>query len=211
MPPDQETPIPEETSQPTAAQEPTPEAPIFPSTSEPIATPPVAPEAPTEAESAIPVTSPSYAEATAGRDNERSSLETAPMEQPAHADAPPSHEAADGQSEAVADRQIENPSVNEAISEAQEIPTAHSERNEPLLKASISSVVGNAAKQERVRKKLENIIELLNTKGKVTNDEIEKLLHVSDATATRYLSQLEKEGKIKQEGRTGKSVSYSRI
>jgi predicted HTH transcriptional regulator len=33
----------------------------------------------------------------------------------------------------------------------------------------------------------------------------------SDATATRYLSQLEKEGKIKQSGKTGKGVSYSRI
>ena len=48
-------------------------------------------------------------------------------------------------------------------------------------------------------------------KGGVTNDEVEKLLHISDATATRYLEQLEKEGKVKQEGRTGKSVSYSRI
>ena len=45
----------------------------------------------------------------------------------------------------------------------------------------------------------------------VTNDEVEKFLHVSDATATRYLSQLEKEGKIKQNGKTGKWVSYSRI
>ena len=45
----------------------------------------------------------------------------------------------------------------------------------------------------------------------VTNDEVEKFLHVSDATATRYLSQLEKEGKIKQNGKTGKGVSYSKI
>jgi hypothetical protein len=30
-------------------------------------------------------------------------------------------------------------------------------------------------------------------------------------TATRYLSQLEKEGKIKQVGKTGKSVFYSKI
>src|SRR3989344_4168540 len=65
--------------------------------------------------------------------------------------------------------------------------------------------------QEKKRKKLEKIIEVLNTKGKVTNDEVEKLLHVSDATATRYLSILEKEGKIKQRGRAGQSVSYSRI
>ena len=48
-------------------------------------------------------------------------------------------------------------------------------------------------------------------KSKITNDEIEKFLHVSDATATRYLSQLEKEGKIKQNGKTGKRVFYSKI
>ena len=45
----------------------------------------------------------------------------------------------------------------------------------------------------------------------ITNNEVEKLLHVSDATATRYLSTLEKEGKIKQSGKTGKGVSYSKI
>jgi len=46
---------------------------------------------------------------------------------------------------------------------------------------------------------------------KITNDEVEKFLHVSDATATRYLSQLEKERKIKQNGKTGRGVSYSKI
>ncbi len=48
-------------------------------------------------------------------------------------------------------------------------------------------------------------------KSKITNDEVEKFLHVSDATATRYLSILEKEGKIKQNGKTGHMVSYYRI
>ena len=44
----------------------------------------------------------------------------------------------------------------------------------------------------------------------VGNDEVEKLLHVSDATATRYLSVLEREGKIKQLGKTGKGVVYTK-
>ncbi len=65
--------------------------------------------------------------------------------------------------------------------------------------------------QSRKRKKLDMIMNLLTKKSKITNDEVEKLLHVSDATSTRYLSQLEKEGKIKQEGETGKSVFYSKI
>ena len=65
--------------------------------------------------------------------------------------------------------------------------------------------------QFRKRKKLDRIMTLFLKNSKITNDEVEKFLHVSDATATRYLSQLEKEGKIKQSGKTGKGVSYSRI
>lgn len=61
------------------------------------------------------------------------------------------------------------------------------------------------------RKKLDKIMALFLKKSKITNDEVEKFLHVSDATATRYLSQLEKENKIKQVGKTGHAVSYSRI
>ena len=72
-------------------------------------------------------------------------------------------------------------------------------------------VKARATIQDRKRKKLEKIMEALNTKGKITNDEVEKLLHVSDATATRYLSELEKKGKIKQMGKTGKAVTYTKL
>ena len=65
--------------------------------------------------------------------------------------------------------------------------------------------------QNKKQKKLEKILEFLNTKDKITNDEVEKLLHVSDATATRYLSELEKQGKIRQVGKTGHAVSYTKI
>ena len=65
--------------------------------------------------------------------------------------------------------------------------------------------------QDRKRKKRDKIMLALATKNKITNDEVEKLLHVSDATATRYLSALEKENKIKQIGKTGHGVVYSKI
>ena len=65
--------------------------------------------------------------------------------------------------------------------------------------------------QFRKRKKLDKIMTLFLKQSKITNDEVEKFLHVSDATATRYLSQLEKENKIKQTGKTGHSVFYSKI
>jgi predicted HTH transcriptional regulator len=48
-------------------------------------------------------------------------------------------------------------------------------------------------------------------KQKITNQDVGDFLHVSDATATRYLDVLEKENKIKQVGKTGHAVSYSRI
>ena len=67
------------------------------------------------------------------------------------------------------------------------------------------------ATQDRKRKKRDKIMLALTTKNKITNDEVEKLLHVSDATATRYLSALEKENKIKQVGKTGTGVVYSKI
>ncbi len=65
--------------------------------------------------------------------------------------------------------------------------------------------------QFRKRKKLDKVMGLFASRTSVTNDEVEKLLHVSDSTATRYLSILEKEGKIQQTGKTGRSVSYTKI
>lgn len=55
--------------------------------------------------------------------------------------------------------------------------------------------------QFRKRKKLEKILELAREKGKITNNNIQKFLRVSDATATRYLSQLVKEGKLTRQGK----------
>ncbi|MCX6739511.1 MAG: hypothetical protein NT098_05725 [Candidatus Parcubacteria bacterium] len=62
--------------------------------------------------------------------------------------------------------------------------------------------------QFRKRKKLDRILTEITKKGKITNDEVEKLLHVSDKTAERYLSQLVKELKIKTNGQKGKALLY---
>ena len=42
----------------------------------------------------------------------------------------------------------------------------------------------------------------------VTNNDVERLLGISDATATRYLDALEKEGLVEQVGTEGKGVHY---
>ena len=65
--------------------------------------------------------------------------------------------------------------------------------------------------QFRKRKKLDKVMTMFAKQTKITNDEVEKFLHVSDATAERYLNILEKENKIRQVGKTGHAVSYIRI
>jgi hypothetical protein len=118
------------------------------------------------------------------------------------------------------ENQVENKPVLEPISEPVEAPepqTAQIPVNEPLASQSKTSfarellITARNVIQFRKRKKLDRVMSLFLQQSKITNDEVEKFLHVSDATATRYLSQLEKEGKIKQSGKTGKGVSYSRI
>ena len=67
--------------------------------------------------------------------------------------------------------------------------------------------------KERLEQKEENlkkILEYLKGKEKITNDEIEELLNVSHATAFRYLEELEKEGTIKQVGKSGSGVYYQK-
>lgn len=59
--------------------------------------------------------------------------------------------------------------------------------------------------------KLEQFIAEKSPTDKITNDDIQKLLSVSDATAERYLQELEKQGKLKQYGIIGKEVYYQKI
>ena len=109
------------------------------------------------------------------------------------------------------------PPEPESISHAPEPPQTAA-TSAPVAPAPVAThpardllVKARATIQDRKRKKLDKILEALTAKGKITNDEVEKLLHVSDATATRYLSALEKEGKLKQIGTTGKAVVYTGI
>ena len=77
---------------------------------------------------------------------------------------------------------------------------------------------GFIAKQ--VEQKIENkkkILEFVQQNGKIQNNDVEKLTGVSNATAERYLDELEKEGsstglgvkKLIQHGSIGQSVFYT--
>ncbi len=63
---------------------------------------------------------------------------------------------------------------------------------------------------EKKRENLEKVRRMFNGQGRLANDDVEKLLGVSDATATRYLDELEREGLIRQVGTTGKHVYYEK-
>ncbi|OGN09088.1 MAG: hypothetical protein A3C61_03850 [Candidatus Yanofskybacteria bacterium RIFCSPHIGHO2_02_FULL_39_10] len=57
-------------------------------------------------------------------------------------------------------------------------------------------------------KKQDKVLNFLKEKGEITNDDVEKALGVSDATATRYLDYLQKQGLIVQIGKEGRFVKY---
>lgn len=209
MPDDQnltQNPIPEKNSIPPSPQEPTADASILPIDSE-------SAEVPSEGtESSLNDFS--------VKSNDILPSDSTPME----AENEPKTE----------EKQAENEPVPEPISEPNQVPeeeTAQTPVNEPLEEPETSQneqakpvreqskpslarellITARNAIQFRKRKKLDRVMSLFLQQSKITNDEVEKFLHVSDATATRYLSILEKEGKIKQTGKTGHAVSYSRI
>ncbi len=68
----------------------------------------------------------------------------------------------------------------------------------------------NAEREKEREVNKQKILNLLEEKIKIANDDIQKLLSVSDATATRYLDELEKDGQIKQVGQVGHYVYYEK-
>ncbi len=63
------------------------------------------------------------------------------------------------------------------------------------------------SKNKKQNKK--KILEFLQNNKQAKTKDIEKLLNVSSSTAERYLNELEKEGIILQNGKTGRSVFYT--
>ncbi len=70
------------------------------------------------------------------------------------------------------------------------------------------SLIQRQGREKRQNK--EAILGLLETQSRLTNNHIEQLLGISDATATRYLEELEQEGRVRQVGKTGKAVYYEK-
>lgn len=61
-------------------------------------------------------------------------------------------------------------------------------------------------KQEHLQK----VLSLIATRDRIANNDVEKLLGVSNATAERYLNELEQKGVLKQVGNIGQGVYYKK-
>lgn len=78
-------------------------------------------------------------------------------------------------------------------------------------------IVGEEMKNKEANKR--RILKFMEEKAliadqdqlRIVNNDVEKLLGVSNATAERYLHELEKEGVLKQMGITGQGVYYVKI
>ncbi len=67
-------------------------------------------------------------------------------------------------------------------------------------------------RQKREKEANKNaILGLLETQGPLTNNQVEQMLGISDATVTRYFEELEREGRACQIGKTGPGVYYEKI
>ncbi len=88
----------------------------------------------------------------------------------------------------------------------------HKQHPDKLEYVGVSSkATGLIEKQSTEKAKhKEAIMNFLEKQNQIDNNQVQELLGVSDATATRYLEELEKEGFIKQVGSTGRSVYYQK-
>lgn len=91
---------------------------------------------------------------------------------------------------------------------AQQVPAALSSQSVPSAKWSATNRAHAVAKRVgRKEARLVKVVELAKEKGQITNDDIERLSLVSDATASRYGTILVQRGLLKREGK-GRGVVY---
>ena len=68
----------------------------------------------------------------------------------------------------------------------------------------------NTERNEKEEQNKQKILTLLVASARISNNDVQKLLGVSDATATRYLEKLEQEGELKQVQDQGRGVYYQK-
>ncbi|MBC7074134.1 MarR family transcriptional regulator [Candidatus Parcubacteria bacterium] len=106
------------------------------------------------------------------------------------------------------EKPVETPTEETKIPETPSEPPSQLE-TQPIAQSPSFDfrILARQAKERKREKRLQKLLEFARKKGKITNDEIEKFLHVSDATATRYAKELVRRGLLKKSGKT-KSTYY---
>lgn len=116
--------------------------------------------------------------------------------------------APEGSGEAVTAVPVEdqNGAVNEPESQAPAPLESAMAQTQPLAQQDKAGLIhdlfvkAQAKIQFNKQKKLDKLAKFAQEKGTITNDDVQKLLRVSDATATRYLVKLVEQGRLTRVG-----------
>lgn len=122
------------------------------------------------------------------------------------------------ESQSAQESKVEPPAVSKIETEQHTDPSVQTPEHQPQTPAAHNQTQSHrwsaadrarasATHTRKIQEHLDKIIAYARTKPHVTNDEIEKLLHVSDATASRYALLLVKQGILRREGK-GRGALY---
>ncbi len=208
--------MPDETSTPPADTQTPQSEPVAPQPSEQVPAPepvietPAEPEPPSQSEDGTGEPLPLAEAIPVPAEEPRAETQNPPAPQ---TEPPPPHQSELGTGHALGKEELEHTTTSQSPPRPPEDGSALGGKGGEVKRGDLA--VARAKIQDTKRKKLDRIMALLEKKKngstgspQVTNDEVEKLLHVSDATATRYLQTLEKENRVKQTGKTGTAVFY---
>lgn len=95
------------------------------------------------------------------------------------------------------------------LKKSEEDSAAKLEKEKPKQESPGISKV-NESRQNAKAEAKDKILKLFEGKAEIANNDVQKLLGVSDATATNYLDELEREGHIAQIGKEGRGVKYTK-
>jgi len=95
----------------------------------------------------------------------------------------------------------------EVSTKVEEVKTESETPKPPQINLDELRVKANKERQDRKQEHLAEVEKLAKSK-QINNHDVRELLHVSQSTATNYLEELTKQGKIKKSGKA-KSISYT--
>jgi hypothetical protein len=172
--------------------------------SDPADTPPTAPESPINAPSNTPVE-----DQNQGVNQPESNEPEEPISAPSEPQAPtgespttspiPSTSIPVAPVSASSSTSINESPTSEPVESLDQLQPNHSSQDQSGFIRGLL-VKAQAKIQSNRQKKLDKVIELAQKKGTISNEDIQKSLHMPDRTATRYLVKLVEEGRLVRVG-----------